>query len=37
MNINKEEYINKIISIMKYKKRVYKRNKHNLLQLCLSN
>jgi hypothetical protein len=37
MNINKEEYINKMISIMKYKKRIYKRNKHNLLQLCLSN
>ena len=37
MNINKEEYINKMISIMKYKKRIYKRNTNNLLQLCLSN
>ena len=37
MNINKEEYNNKMLSIMKYKKQVYKKNKHNLLQLCLSN
>jgi hypothetical protein len=37
MNINKEEYINKMISIMKYKKRVYKINNNNFLQLCLSN
>jgi hypothetical protein len=37
LNINKEEYINKMISIMKYKKRVYKINNNNFLQLCLSN
>jgi hypothetical protein len=37
INVNKEEYTNKIISIMKYKKQVYKKNNRNLLQLCLSN
>ena len=37
LDINMEEYFNKIISIMKYKKRIYKRNNNNLLQLCLSN
>ena len=37
LDINMDEYFNKIISIMKYKKRIYKRNNNNLLQLCLSN
>ena len=37
LTVSKEEYYTKIISIMKYKKKLYKRNKHNFLQLCLSN
>lgn len=37
LKVSKEEYYNKIISIMKYKKKLYKRNRHNFLQLCLSN
>jgi hypothetical protein len=37
LTVSKEEYHNKILSIMKYKKKLYKRNKHNFLQLCLSN
>jgi hypothetical protein len=37
LTIDNEEYIDKIVSIIKYKKNIYKSNEHNLLQLCLSN
>ena len=36
LNVDNDEYSNKIISIMKYKKEIYKNNNHNLLQICLS-
>lgn len=36
INVDNDEYSNKIISIMKYKKEIYKNNNHNLLQICLS-
>jgi len=37
LKVNKDEYYNKILSIMKYKKHLYKKNNTNFLQLCLSN
>lgn len=36
IKVSKEDYYNKILSIMKYKKHLYKNN-NKLLQLCLSN
>jgi len=37
LNINKNDYYDKILSIMKYKKNIYKQNNRNLLQICLTN